>query len=87
MKSQHEIIIYIQLLNEGTDCYRPVRAVKLGNIENAYKILEDNIYDREDEEWEFEPGTNVYVEEKTLFGDPSKPEKRLVAKRVKKNLL
>ncbi len=62
-----EKIIYIQLLDEGTKAYRPVPAVELEN--NIYKLKGHDIYDPEDEAWEFKPGTHVVVEERKLDGD------------------
>ncbi|GAB2986275.1 hypothetical protein GCM10027049_26910 [Mucilaginibacter puniceus] len=56
--------IYVKLLNEGTDVYRPVTATDLGN--NIYKIDESNLYDTEDELWEFPTGSCVEVTEKII---------------------
>ena len=61
-----EQIIYIQLLEEGTKVYRPIKAVEI--TQDVYRILESNEYDAEDEIWEFLPGSNVMVEEKILSG-------------------
>lgn len=59
--------IYIQLLEEGTKVYRPVPAIEIeGNI---YEVQGFEIYDREDEVWEFPPGTYVLVEEQNLDGE------------------
>jgi len=54
--------IYVQLLNEGTEVYRPVPAIEIRN--NIYKLEGREIYDPEDEEWEFKPGTLVKTERK-----------------------
>ena len=70
--------IYIQLLGEGTVVYRPVPAFKLGD--NVYRVEGSEIYDPDDEEWEFLPGTVVIVEDRELEG-----EKVLVAVKNKKN--
>ena len=59
--------IYVLLLDEGIRVFRPVLATKLSN--NVYKIDESNIYDQEDEVWEFPPGTRVLVEEEYLNDD------------------
>lgn len=59
--------IYIQLLGEGTKVYRPVRAIEVED--NIYEIKGDDIYDPDDEEWEFIPGTIVFVEKKKLEGE------------------
>lgn len=58
--------IYIKLLDEGTEAYRPVSATKMG--EGVYQLEGFDIYDPEDETWEFLPGTYVTVEEKNLSG-------------------
>lgn len=58
--------IYIKLLNEGSIAYRPVNAIAYK--ENIYEIVSHEIYDPEDEEWEFLPGTLVIVEERNLNG-------------------
>ncbi len=57
-------IIYIKLLNEGSVAYRPVDAIAIS--ENIYELKGNDIYDPEDEEWEFSPGTLVIVEERML---------------------
>jgi hypothetical protein len=51
--------IFVRLLDEGVDVWRPVQAVRLrGSI---YRIL-DQPYDRETERWEFAPGAEVVCE-------------------------
>ena len=57
-------VIYVQLLNEGTTVYRPVRASKIKI--NVYKIDNFDFYDSDDEIWEFLPGTVVIVEERYM---------------------
>ena len=61
-----EKIIYIQLLDEGTIAYRPVPAREIEN--NIYEMGGYDIYDPEDEVWEFLPGTYVLVEEQYRGG-------------------
>ena len=58
--------IYIQLLDEGTEVYRPVPALQVND--NVYKLEGYDIYERvkDDEVWEFTPGMMVIVEEKNL---------------------
>ncbi|WP_424244616.1 hypothetical protein Dip510_001872 [Elusimicrobium posterum] len=51
--------IYIQLLDEGTDTYRPVSAIKIKD--DIYELLGEDIYNPEDEHWEFLPGDRVKV--------------------------
>ena len=53
------VTIYVKLLNEGTNVFRPTSA--LVRDQNAYLILGDDKYDPEDEIWEFTPGSLVYV--------------------------
>jgi hypothetical protein len=48
--------IYVALLDEGLDVWRPVAARRLSP--DRYLIL-DQDYDRATERWEFEPGTVV----------------------------
>jgi hypothetical protein len=51
--------IFVDLLDEGVDVWRPVQAEHLqGNI---YEIVEQP-YDREAESWQFEPGAEVICE-------------------------
>ena len=58
--------IYVQLLGEGTVVYRPVPAMKIK--ENLYKIQGKEIYDPDDEEWEFLPESVVVVQRQELEG-------------------
>jgi hypothetical protein len=51
--------IYIALLDEGVDVWRPVQAERLSG--NTYRILSQP-YDREIESWQFEPGDVVLCE-------------------------
>jgi hypothetical protein len=51
--------IYVGLLNEGIDVWRPVKAEHLGG--NVYRIV-GQPYDREIESWQFEPGDVVICE-------------------------
>ncbi len=62
-----ERTIYIKLLEEGTKVYRPVPAIEVKK--NVYEIKGDNIYDPEDEIWEFKPGVHVVAEERELDGE------------------
>jgi hypothetical protein len=48
--------IYVALLDEGIDVWRPVEAERLARA--PYLIVDQN-YDRGIERWEFEPGTVV----------------------------
>lgn len=51
--------IYVALLDEGVDVWRPVQAERLSG--NRYRIL-DQHYDRSIETWQFEPGDVVLCE-------------------------
>jgi hypothetical protein len=48
--------IYVALLDEGVDVWRPVMARRLSD--GTYLILEQD-YDRSTETWQFEPGAVV----------------------------
>jgi hypothetical protein len=48
--------IYVALLDEGVDVWRPVKAERLRD--NTYRIL-GQPYDRSVEAWQFEPGDVV----------------------------
>lgn len=48
--------IFVSLLDEGVDVWRPVAAKPHGH--NVYLILEQP-YDRDLERWQFEPGDHV----------------------------
>jgi hypothetical protein len=50
-------VIYVRLLNEGTEVSRPTEAVAVGA--GLFKILATPDYDPEDEKWEFPPGSIV----------------------------
>lgn len=51
--------IFVGLLDEGVDVWRPVVAEHLSG--NIYRII-DQPYDREIESWQFEPGDKVVCE-------------------------
>lgn len=56
--------IYIRLLDEGTEVFRPTKAYDLGG--GVFKVLPSPDYDPEDEKWEFIPGTLVRGEKRQL---------------------
>ena len=58
-----EVEIYVALLDEGTDVWRPVKARLVSG--KVYKIV-DQAYNTEDETWEFTPGTEVVCEQRIL---------------------
>jgi hypothetical protein len=51
--------IFVKLLAEGVDVWRPVQAVR--ESEGIYRIVEQP-YDRDTEIWEFDPGDIVVCE-------------------------
>ena len=51
--------VFVRLLDEGVDVWRPVRAEHLGG--SVYRIASQP-YDREVESWQFEPGDEVLCE-------------------------
>jgi hypothetical protein len=55
----HVVQIYIALLDEGVDVWRPVQAEHLRG--NVYRILSQS-YDRTIESWQFQPGDEVLCE-------------------------
>ena len=57
--------IYVALLDEGVDVWRPVRAKHL--VGNVFRIVDES-YDRENESWQFEPGEKVICEENASDG-------------------
>ena len=52
-----EAVVYVRLLDEGTDVWRPVRATALPD--GTFRLLEPNDYDPDAEKWEFPPLTKV----------------------------
>jgi len=50
--------VFVRLLGEGTDVWRPVEAVRLG--ETTYRLADSAA--PEDETWIFQPGDIVVVE-------------------------
>lgn len=65
--------IYVRLLDEGTDVFRPTQGESVR--EGVYRLLPTQDYDPEDERWEFLPGQVVKCELVSLHGG-----ERLVAK-------
>jgi hypothetical protein len=56
-----ENVLYIKLLEEGTDVYRITKGIKVKNL--TFKVLSTNKYDPSDEIWEFPPGKVVKCRE------------------------
>lgn len=59
--------IYVRLLDEGTEVFRPATAHDLGG--GVFKVLPSPDYDPQDEKWEFVPGTLVRCEKRKLEDD------------------
>ena len=70
--------IFVRLLDEDIDVYRPVNAVKIGD--NKYEILDDDIqaYNDDLEEWEFAKGDVVQCVKKPLSQGNEKNKLTLV---------
>lgn len=49
--------IYIKLLDEGVEVYRPTKGEEIG--QNIFKVLPTDDYDPDDETWEFLPNSKV----------------------------
>ncbi len=75
-------IIYIPLVNEGTPVFRPVTGLKLAK--NVFKVLADEEYDPEDEEWEFPPETVVRCEKEFRNGEELLVAKEKVPEQIKR---
>jgi hypothetical protein len=58
--------IYVYLLDEGTDVWRPTKGQRVGDF--IYRLLSTENYDPEIEEWEFPPGSIVRCEYQDLSG-------------------
>jgi hypothetical protein len=55
--STDRIVLYIPLLNEGTDVLRPTTGII--REPNIVEVLATSDYDPANEEWEFPPGSKV----------------------------
>ena len=56
--------IYVRLLDEGVDVWRPVEAEKISD--GVYQLV--GVQNNSDEKWEFESGSIVRVEKRPLVG-------------------
>ena len=61
-------VVYVSLLHEGTDVWRPARAFRVGR--RLFVLARPPLYDADDEHWEFPPGAVVRCERK-LMGEES----------------
>jgi len=57
--------IYVRLLHEGSEAFRPVPAIKISDT--VYQIDPAAPYNEEDETWEFGPGSKVEVRQPKDF--------------------
>ena len=52
-----DVVVYVRLLDEGVDVWRPVPAMALPD--GTYQLQRPDWYDPEDEAWEFPPHARV----------------------------
>jgi len=73
--------IYVKLLDEGVDVYRPVKAEKIGD--NLYKIIDDSekAYNDFLEKWEYKTGDIVKCAYKELSKRNEKIPKLVAVKK------
>jgi len=62
-----DMIIYVKLLEEGTDVWRPTEAKEVKD--GLFVMLPTPDYRTSDEQWEFPPGSVVGCEKRVLSGD------------------
>jgi len=60
---KESVAIYVYLLSEGTDSWRPVQAIQLES--DIYSIIDENT-NLEDEQWQFNRGDVVRCKHTTL---------------------
>lgn len=58
--------VYVRLLDEGTDVFRPTEAEHAA--EGVFRLLPTPDYDPDDEHWEFLPGALVRCQIMRLHG-------------------
>lgn len=67
MSTDQKTTIYVKLINEPVEVWRPVDAIRIN--ENSYQLtLEQDV--PEDEEWEFSPGETIEVFIREFDGIP-----------------
>ncbi len=74
-RSRPVATVFVKLLDEGTDVWRPVPAEDLGDL--RYRLGEPSHYDPSTETWEFPPGALVDCEMQLLSDGPTLVAKRL----------
>lgn len=67
-----KVTIYVKLLDEGIDVWRPVNAEKVKNGSAFYILPSPDNIQPDGEAWEFSPGSYVLVREVNLEGKVSK---------------
>lgn len=65
-ETEATVVVYVELLDEGTTCIRPTRGIPSGK--GAYRLLATPGYDPRDERWVFPPGTMVQCKHETWEG-------------------
>lgn len=80
----NEKTIYVYLLNEGIDVWRPVKVIQVK--ENIYKILSANP-DPKDEIWQFNKGDFVRCESKSLSQKGNYQDKLVVVEKIEMKTL
>jgi hypothetical protein len=58
-RTMNTICLYVRLLNEGTEVFRPTQAFEVGG--GLFRLIAAPDYNPEDEEWELLPGETVRV--------------------------
>jgi hypothetical protein len=61
--------VFVKLLDEGVDVWRPVEATPLGD--GRYRLVQPDEYDPATESWEFAPGSVVECETLLISGSPT----------------
>ncbi len=64
--STNTVVLYIPLLNEGTDVFRPTTGILLRP--GVVRVLPTKDYDAGTEEWEFPPGSEVQYQTEVRSG-------------------
>ena len=75
-KNRELYTIFIRLLDEGTDVWRPTQGEKIRD--NIYKTLPCENYDSKDENWEFKPGSIVECRNEIHCGEKAMVAFKLV---------
>lgn len=68
MMTTKQATIFIRLLEEGIDVWRPAQALRQ-ETQNHFRVLEPSDYDPSDEKWEFPPDSVVVCEQRSVDGE------------------